>query len=110
MSAPTHTPGPWLVHYERDAFDSAQSILKVTQGNTYSHPQGPLSLASVNVAAFAPHTDEALANAKLISAAPDLLAALDRLQAFPNDPRAHRQALDALTKARSYWTAKEDGE
>lgn len=23
MSA--HTPGPWLVHYERDAFDSAQS-------------------------------------------------------------------------------------
>lgn len=37
MSA--HTPGPWLVHYERDAFDSAQSILKVTQGNSYDHPQ-----------------------------------------------------------------------
>lgn len=77
MSA--HTPGPWLVHYERDAFDSAQSILKVTQGNSYDHPQGPLSLASVNVAAFAPHTDEALANAKLISAAPDLLDALEAL-------------------------------
>ena len=40
------------------------------------------------------------ANARLIAASPLLLAALDRLQANPNDPRAHRQALDALNAAR----------
>lgn len=35
----------------------------------------------------------------LTGAAPDLLAALNRLQSMPNDPRAHRQALDAIAKA-----------
>ena len=30
----------------------------------------------------------------------ELLAALDRLQSMPNDPRAHRQAFDAMKKAR----------
>lgn len=36
----------------------------------------------------------------LIAAAPALLAALDQLQSTPNDPRAHRQAFDAMTLAR----------
>lgn len=37
---------------------------------------------------------------RLVEAAPDLLAALDNLQSRPNDPAAHRMALDALKKAR----------
>ena len=36
------------------------------------------------------------ANAHLFASAPALLAALNNLQANPNDPRAHRQALDAI--------------
>lgn len=36
---------------------------------------------------------------RLASAAPELLAALKNIQANPNDPRAHRQAMDAMTKA-----------
>lgn len=40
------------------------------------------------------------ANARLAAAAPDLFTALDNLQSRPNDPAAHRMALDALAKAR----------
>lgn len=40
------------------------------------------------------------ANARLIAAAPRLLAALDNLQANPSDPRAHREAIDAMMQAR----------
>lgn len=118
MSAPTHTPGPWLVHYERDAFDSAQSILKVTQGNSYDHPQGPLSLASVNVAAFAPHTDEALANARLIAAAPQMLEALRAALEAMGDTYDARDAAgtegeqlrDQIAEAIAAATGEEDGE
>lgn len=39
-------------------------------------------------------------DAILLAAAPDLLRALDRLQANPNDPAAHREALDAMRRAR----------
>jgi hypothetical protein len=42
---------------------------------------------------------ESDANAILIGAAPELLAALQELQANPNDPRAHRKALDTIAKA-----------
>ena len=35
----------------------------------------------------------------LIAAAPNLFRALNELQANPNDPRAHRVALDTLKKA-----------
>jgi hypothetical protein len=41
------------------------------------------------------------ANMRLWSAAPELLAALRKLQANPNDPRAHRVALDAIALATS---------
>ena len=39
-------------------------------------------------------------NGLLLGASHDMLAALDYLQASPNDPRAHRQALDAIAKAK----------
>ena len=66
-------------------------------------------MASVNVAAFAPHTDEALANAKLISAAPDLLDILRDLLVWGrahispvHDTAAHLllvRAFEAIAKA-----------
>ena len=42
-----------------------------------NHPQGRLTIAELNVCAFAPHMDEPLANARLIASAPELLAALE---------------------------------
>ena len=71
----THTPGPWLVRFDEDRFDSKLSVLEVIDGSDASlnHPQGELVLARVNVSAFAPHMDEPLANAHLIASAPDLL-------------------------------------
>lgn len=69
----THTQGEWGIQYERDAFDSARNKLRIIDANTTNHPQGPLTLATINVAAFAPHMEEPLANARLMAAAPDLL-------------------------------------
>ena len=75
----THTPGPWLVQFDEDRFDPSRSTLKIIDGREESlnHTNGALSLAFVNVSAFAPHMDEPLANAHLIASAPDLLSALE---------------------------------
>lgn len=37
---------------------------------------------------------------KLFAASQELLDALEYLQTMPNDPRAHRAALDAIAKAK----------
>jgi len=76
-----HTPGPWLVEFELDDLDSSASDLRVIDGRSLDHPQGPLTIATINVAAHAPHLDEPLANAALIAAAPALHAALIKIVA-----------------------------
>jgi hypothetical protein len=75
----SHTPGPWLVRFDEDQFDPTHSTLKIIDGREESvnHTHGALSLAFINVSAFAPHMDEPLANATLIASAPDLLSALE---------------------------------
>jgi aromatic ring-cleaving dioxygenase len=73
----THTPSPWLVRFERDKYDFSRSKLDVIEGSrdSLSHPQGPLVLAKISTL----NEKESFANAYLISLAPDLLSALERL-------------------------------
>lgn len=76
-----HAPGPWIV--------SGKTVKSI-------HHQRSHSVARVDNKQFTPEANAA--NARLIAAAPDLLAALREIQANPNDPRAHRTALDVLAK------------
>ena len=73
-----HTP-TLSVYFDRDEYDSADSDLRIIDANPLSldHPQGPLTVATINVRAYAPHSDEPLANAALFRAAPKMLAALE---------------------------------
>lgn len=103
----THTPTPWLVRFDEDRFDSKLSVLEVIDGSDASlnHPQGELVLARVNVSAFAPHMDEPLANARLIAAAPELLAIIRALLPHAQnewtrlDDLAHRGHLESENSA-----------
>lgn len=109
----THTPGPWLVDYQPDKFDSIHSKLSIIDGSetSLSHTHGSLTLATINVRAFAPHMDEPLANAHLIASAPDLLASLIELESMVSEmlPKhgpcgwgelALNQAREAIAKAK----------
>lgn len=77
-STKSHTPGPWLVNFEQNKFDSRRSKVQVVDGSSASLNNGGLPLVLANVNAM-PFNDESvpLANAHLIASAPDLLAALE---------------------------------
>lgn len=63
MSAPKHTPGPWQVHATDD------SLVRSGRGNIASTYEAPGDAWGA-------------ANARLIAAAPDMLAALQLINAF----------------------------
>lgn len=101
-----HTHGKWVL------FRGGIEV----QSETNEHEifayigEHPVAIASVlshleseydmPVSNYSMSVEEGMANARLIAAAPELLAALQELQANPNDPRAHRGALDAIAKAK----------
>ena len=97
-----HTPGPWLVRFDEDRFDPSRSTLKIIDGRDESlnHTHGALSVAFINVSAFAPHMDEPLANARLIASAPDLLSALERLAHPMADDDDLDYAREVIAKAK----------
>lgn len=68
----------WAVRFDPDRLDSALGDLRVLDASPASmtHPQGPVTIAIVNLRAFAPHVEIALQHAARIAAAPALERAL----------------------------------
>ena len=97
----SHTPGPWLVNFEQNKFDSRHSKVQVVDGSSASLNNGGLPLVLANVNAM-PFNDESvpLANAHLISSAPDLLAALERLAHPMADDEDLDYAREVIAKAK----------
>ncbi len=98
----THTPGPWSVGHIniRDRgypVPTAEIPIHVGPENNPGNCFCSVGLGGNGAISY--QTEDILANARLIAAAPDLLAALHYIQSMPNDPRAHRAALDAIKKA-----------
>ena len=67
-----HTPGPWRPHIDLDHYDSRMHSIRVRAVELEEHPQGPLTVAILNQNL----DDEAIANALLIAAAPEMLDTL----------------------------------
>lgn len=107
-----HTLGPWIAYREDDKFDSSETIMRIIDPTSLDHPQGPVTIATINVYAHAPHLDEPDSNMRLIAAAPELLAALENaanvlagiatgdLKTIGKDSPALVQARAAIAKAR----------
>lgn len=101
-TTPTHTPGPWAV--SDHALDAKHTILDAKRGNRV----GRFAIAQL-ISGYT--EDEAEANAHLIAAAPELLAALVEMERLatselwntgvmkPEFGRALTQARAAITKA-----------
>lgn len=67
-----------IVTHEPDKFDSRLDVVKIIDASEQSlnHPQGPLTLATINSGAFAPHIEHALELADLLARAPEMFEAL----------------------------------
>jgi hypothetical protein len=103
MSDTKHTPGPWEAEPHRldkgrwvicsSASESPAGLVRIAESEAYDHPQ---------------YCEEGAANARLIAAAPDLLAACELVyhahctSGIPQRTKdeALRKCWEALTKAR----------
>jgi hypothetical protein len=85
MSNAKHTPGPW-----NQAPYSPTDV--VANGDTM------VAMAREGLNGI--ERDKAIANARLIAAAPDLLDALERIAELSYDSEATRVAREAIAKAR----------
>ena len=82
MSNAKHTPGPYPLKAEQVPNDGQAKYLVVTnQGNHFATTYDPTA-------------------ARLIAAAPELLAALERIAELSYDSEATRVAREAIAKAR----------
>ena len=91
----THTPGPWHIATEPD---SGNYAITVKSPGISSH------VANIFAGRLCEeHGGSAYANARLIAAAPDLLAALEALRGdllrYPNDDARREMIVDAADAA-----------
>ena len=103
MTAQNHTPGPWTTECLESKNDVDRSIVARTKGGN------PIAVGRVyGEGVLSPPSPERVANARLIAAAPELLAALIRLRDCPDvqmestDPEtdaAREQANAAIYRA-----------
>ncbi len=77
MSGERHTPGPWQVDDEMPP-NTAGVFVRV-HGDPFGHDMGIPIAAPILTPAYRASAGERRANARLIAAAPDLLAALQEL-------------------------------
>ena len=105
----THTPGPWHAHFvSAIAEESDREFYTATGITTNSEVEFARDGARGDLVAWIPHDRSHEANARLIAAAPDLLAALERLlvESMVDEgeqcdmPAAQELARAALAKAR----------
>lgn len=90
----THTPGPWTAHEPQDQEHPGHK----TYGWLVSHNSG-VGGRSQLVSGYSPIAPLCEADARLIAAAPDLLAALQDIAAHSHDTQAASIARVAIAKA-----------
>ena len=90
----THTPGPWIVYQPESihiCYEGEDNPATIRAGGTHV----------ATIPGMRPHlTGNRLANAHLISAAPDLLAALERLAHPMADDEDLDYAREVIAKAK----------
>ena len=95
-----HTPGPWTV--EKDIGSTSSRVTFRIGGNIQAAISSEQGIATTNAPALM-SVEEAEANARLIAAAPELLAALQTLVnslcPYDTDPECWANAMAAIAKA-----------
>ena len=98
-----HTKGPWKVDEKTEYTISVHAPwsdrVKVVEEQTFGDYRGAL-ICEMHYNTGVPTKEKALANAKLIAAATDLLEALQKAVNYanqPNNPKYHFWINDALT-------------
>jgi len=99
MAKAKHTPGPWVVRKWSQLMNIQGNIHQVTDGDLY--PTAFVPAWDMPGAGEIEGTQEAIANARLIAAAPDLLEALEKIVFdWDGEPEDMIDARAAIAKAK----------
>ncbi len=104
-----HTPGPWVIASGSHVCGRWTGMVRIEasedfHSNGQDYPDGGSTKSYTNVVCgLSGHSETAIANANLIAAAPDLLAACKAVDELESDgyviPKGHLAAFTAVRKA-----------